>query len=937
MTVQRGIPRVVGGMLLAWGLAYETPVQAAPIELCPQILITTTVTCDPGDPPINAALDENFVLTVRNCSADANARALVEMVYITPASIQLADNSFFGTDERQFVFNATGQQKTCAIDRISNAGEQVIGILVTGYSTSGTSPGDRKLGTSIQLQRFETPGSVTMTTLTPDDIATLKVGLLQRNMVIPFQHPEACPPVEGVIAFGDRDIATLDNRFRSQWRGLFKGKVMCSTALGSPPLSCTSSPTIPERNATHCSTLAFDIGPESCVLLHTREASNSKFDDCCDPMAGEENQALVAMQCSRAIVTEKVTANGRHVLDPFYWSSYASDVQPSAISSDPPSAVSFDCFDFAAPNPDLDASLACSEAIDVEDADNDGVVDRCDYLVPSRTIEAGGGQTVLKRRFRNQEFNSKDLNGPSFSTFQGVTKVRVQGTDVNVTGMGDLVSLTIPLPTGLTVAAEKIEVCPDATCTNSGDSDEALIIGRHGYISVSGSDYLLPFDETSGEFVDLRPSFLESVPDIPTSGPRGVAFTKEPGNENKEVLIAAGSDVFAYDDPNGILKDLNPGISGIQGASMGNAVSQVALEPAGEFAFVLHGTNEIGSVQVRRSGLTESQRFAAFSAITSVPGIPTDLMVERAASSSATSPWEYVVYVTGSCTTCSAFPPAESCVPTGGGGSGMSAPMTGGMESSICQEIAGCEILPCDPETDPECGGGGSGGGTVTYARDVLLGVRILRPNFDAGGVLLDATNPWTVVCGSDIALSRTTGGPSLAEPLTQVGLDLNSAGTELFITNPDTDSLFILNTATNLLEPDGSGQPVQIAVGADPVDVEILNVSIDDGLGGFFNAERAYVANHGDDTMSVVDLVARNVTATKFFSLDFSPLTDLRVETMAGSEATKFLFLLSPNRQRLLPYLLVGPIGSGIHGDNPSPGDSFVVGPLSRRIALQE
>jgi hypothetical protein len=98
---------------------------------------------------------------------------------------------------------------------------------------------------------------------------------------------------------------------------------------------------------------------------------------------------------------------------------------------------------------------------------------------------------------------------------------------------------------------------------------------------------------------------------------------------------------------------------------------------------------------------------------------------------------------------------------------------------------------------------------------------------------------------------------------------------------------------------------------------------------------DRAYVANRGDDSMSIVNInpLVRGIVDTRMFSEDFS-LTDLRVETMAGSEATKFLFLVSPNRQRILRYELQGP---GIHGDNPFAGEPFVVGPLPRRVALQE
>jgi hypothetical protein len=86
---------------------------------------------------------------------------------------------------------------------------------------------------------------------------------------------------------------------------------------------------------------------------------------------------------------------------------------------------------------------------------------------------------------------------------------------------------------------------------------------------------------------------------------------------------------------------------------------------------------------------------------------------------------------------------------------------------------------------------------------------------------------------------------------------------------------------------------------------------------------------------MSIVNIdpLVRGLVETRMVSEDFS-LTDLRVETMGGSETTKFLFLVSPSGQRVLRYLLVG---DQIHGDNPSPRGDFIVGPSPRRVALQE
>jgi hypothetical protein len=358
------------------------------------------------------------------------------------------------------------------------------------------------------------------------------------------------------------------------------------------------------------------------------------------------------------------------------------------------------------------------------------------------------------------------------------------------------------------------------------------------------------------------------------------------------------------------------------------------LDPVGEFAFALHSGNWLGAVQVQKTGIVEAERFAAYPSLASFVGGASDVTVNRVAfepdplDPDAAS-FGYAVYTTSSCFPDCDFGSSEPCSVSleGLGGSMMMS-----SSSSTCQEVNGCEILPCDPEFDPACGGGG-GGGTGTNARSVALEVRVLRPRLEGGaGPLLDGADPWRVECVQNIELSRIdyAGGPNWP----QIGMDFNSDRSELFIANPDTDSLFIFNTQTNELEPISATNPnpLQIPVGLDPFDVEILQVKdVSETV-----VDRAYVANHGDDTMSIVDVVNRQ-PATPFprnLTNDFQGLTDLQVETMAGSEATKSLFLVSPNRQRILRFELQG---AGIHGDNPSPGDPLIVGPLPRRVALQE
>jgi len=209
-----------------------------------------------------------------------------------------------------------------------------------------------------------------------------------------------------------------------------------------------------------------------------------------------------------------------------------------------------------------------------------------------------------------------------------------------------------------------------------------------------------------------------------------------------------------------------------------------------------------------------------------------------------------------------------------------------------------------------------------------------LQANFTGSGALKNGAGAFDVLCYDDIPLTSFGGitGGVLDQgtlPWAQVGLDFTTDGSELFIVDPELDRLFILDTSTNELVMEG-GVPKTIAVGDDPFDVEILNVEV----GGVMQ-DRAYVANNGDDTLTIVDVVGRApVGLARILADDFQGLTDLQVETMAGSEASQLLFLVSPNRERVLRYKLDGEFADG---DNPDPLLPFVVGPSPRRVALEK
>ncbi|MFQ5719163.1 MAG: hypothetical protein ACE5IK_06410, partial [Acidobacteriota bacterium] len=129
----------------------------------------------------------------------------------------------------------------------------------------------------------------------------------------------------------------------------------------------------------------------------------------------------------------------------------------------------------------------------IEDQDSDGVADLCDYLVSSSVDEAGGVDVVLKRRFRNRDFNDA---GTPFTTFVGVDTVKIQQQDVMVSAV-TASELTIPIPAGLSPGPASVEGCPESTCTSPGIFRDPLFVRRLAFSSVSGSDYVRPFDEAS--------------------------------------------------------------------------------------------------------------------------------------------------------------------------------------------------------------------------------------------------------------------------------------------------------------------------------------------------------------------------------------------------------------------------------------------------------
>ncbi|MFJ3234598.1 beta-propeller fold lactonase family protein [Streptomyces sp. NPDC086787] len=107
--------------------------------------------------------------------------------------------------------------------------------------------------------------------------------------------------------------------------------------------------------------------------------------------------------------------------------------------------------------------------------------------------------------------------------------------------------------------------------------------------------------------------------------------------------------------------------------------------------------------------------------------------------------------------------------------------------------------------------------------------------NFVSNSVsVFDTTDPSAAVPGSPISVGS---GP--------IGLAVSPRGGELYVAINSTDSVAIIDTATNTV----SGS---IGVGDHPVGVTFTP-----------NGRKAYVSNQGDDTLSVIDVATGTVTET--------------------------------------------------------------------------
>jgi YVTN family beta-propeller protein len=123
------------------------------------------------------------------------------------------------------------------------------------------------------------------------------------------------------------------------------------------------------------------------------------------------------------------------------------------------------------------------------------------------------------------------------------------------------------------------------------------------------------------------------------------------------------------------------------------------------------------------------------------------------------------------------------------------------------------------------------------------------RPPLSSASVALAVVLIILVSVGPTAATAIDTSAPPTplagTAACTSSAIALTPGGETLLVVNPDSNSLTLVDTATDAVL-------VELLVGTDP-----RTVAVDDGSG------RAYVANRGSDTISVVDLTRPQVVAT--------------------------------------------------------------------------
>lgn len=148
----------------------------------------------------------------------------------------------------------------------------------------------------------------------------------------------------------------------------------------------------------------------------------------------------------------------------------------------------------------------------------------------------------------------------------------------------------------------------------------------------------------------------------------------------------------------------------------------------------------------------------------------------------------------------------------------------------------------------PECGGGGP-----DTSRTLLLNVY----DFDSGG------NP-TPVAG--ILLDDFPSAPCSAPSLDDAGMDFNADGDELWIVSPDYNRVRVVDLDTLTVEP-----PINVGIQPTGISLAIVGTAPD-------RKERAYVANRGSDSYTVIDVANRTVETTFLLPVGSAP-DDLIIE----------------------------------------------------------
>ena len=537
----------------------------------------------------------------------------------------------------------------------------------------------------------------------------------------------------------------------------------------------------------------------------------------CSPVKIQCASSAVFSSCDGEDVCSQPGAVFQH-FNPVVWLGPTVDIDPGSSIHQPSTYSPRACFRFShssltageddstspfkfgpAPIPNSFDDECAPAAKPWRDIDFDGIYDECDRFVADTGPGDGQHQVVLKRRIRNV--------GPT-EPWVPASVVRFASEDAAVVG-GDADTLVVIVP-------ELNETTPHGIFVTSSPMPEALLQGVSylprwlGYASDGTDDGVLVFDTIDQTIKNGNPSPTNSYLNLncdpannyDSVGPPidlatrasesphfpGTIADREVFSINDVVLAGSGlveSRLFGFDVQNhrtlkadGVFIGLSTRALAVEEDLNGESIAYIARPKSGAF----------GRISVVNVDPDSTELWQVTHNNTTLFGVPYGIAVHSFGTPPSGKVMAYVTSVQ-----CQISP---SSAPEG-------------------------VVIKMHCIEGPGCGGGGQEG------RKVYLSV-------------VDVTDPAAMTVEVTYYLSLLPGAACFnTTAFDNMGLAFKSDFSQLFFVNPDTDSLDVIDTATNELS--------DVPVGDLPVDVAVA-------VTGDPPRERIYVLNQGDQNISVIE-----------------------------------------------------------------------------------